>query len=689
LEVVQHILKHFDITKELATCIEFFGKGVRSRTDFVVSELFPSEATSERIAELLRYVVEEVGIWQKFYNGIHMFYAKAVVCKKLSVAASRPILSSLSEELHKRLQTRYPDMERVVEILFARTGINLIPGVQLHCQPSARFNISYEIDGYACRHCGFILSKGKSIDHPCVKTEPLDVSDCIAVKSDEFKAFVQDRYSQLNEEQRMVVDVVTNDIENPACLFLTGFAGTGKTRTLNCVKAKLMSLIGVSRVLSVSYTKAAANEVRGSSIHSLLNLGKEGDLNSLSAKDAFKLLRCDSRKEAALVSAHTLIIDEVSLLTGSGLDLINETLKLTRNNQRLPFGGMQVILCGDCLQLPPIHDSKCQAQRPTLFFFESDTWYHSNFRVGYLKQIYRQSQMTDLLNRIRDGEPTDEDIDFLNTQCGRGMSQSVLAFLIDEMAKLNYHESTKRRVESGEEKAIADKLKYKVKNTYIDGRCGNYNGDLLFPITSGDPVVDNEFQLRGVIDDTNNGVDILTKLENHFIVGVENVESDHFSTAFESKMSSTNAHQLTAAFEAIANDTYYWFEGSAIGPHNQKDIETELENSEHARPANKMEDHHFQNYTSLQAVRQRWQNANVMSRCKRLLLYVGLTVIFTSNSVSSFVANNTQGVIEELVYDESDPVKLKSLRIRPIGKEGFQQPLIDVYRDRRFFFLNG
>jgi hypothetical protein len=37
LEVVQHILKHFDITKELATCIEFFGKGVRSRTDFVVS----------------------------------------------------------------------------------------------------------------------------------------------------------------------------------------------------------------------------------------------------------------------------------------------------------------------------------------------------------------------------------------------------------------------------------------------------------------------------------------------------------------------------------------------------------------------------------------------------------------------------------------------------------------------------
>jgi ATP-dependent DNA helicase PIF1 len=47
-----------------------------------------------------------------------------------------------------------------------------------------------------------------------------------------------------------------------------------------------------------------------------------------------------------------LIIDEVSMIDAEFFDKLNYIAKSIRGNTQ-PFGGIQLILCGDFMQLPP------------------------------------------------------------------------------------------------------------------------------------------------------------------------------------------------------------------------------------------------------------------------------------------------------------------------------------------------
>lgn len=72
-----------------------------------------------------------------------------------------------------------------------------------------------------------------------------------------------------------------------------------------------------------------------------------------------------------------LIIDEVSMVDADFFDKMEAVARTIRKN-RQPFGGIQLILCGDFLQLPPVtkdHSSrkycfqvrvlwKCHAMKP-------------------------------------------------------------------------------------------------------------------------------------------------------------------------------------------------------------------------------------------------------------------------------------------------------------------------------------
>lgn len=50
----------------------------------------------------------------------------------------------------------------------------------------------------------------------------------------------------------------------------------------------------------------------------------------------------------------TLIIDEISMMSADLLEKLNAVAQRIRKQPDKPFGGIQVILCGDFLQLPPI-----------------------------------------------------------------------------------------------------------------------------------------------------------------------------------------------------------------------------------------------------------------------------------------------------------------------------------------------
>lgn len=178
-------------------------------------------------------------------------------------------------------------------------------------------------------------------------------------------------------------------------VFLTGAPGAGKTYVLNEF-VRRASRAGKNVAVTAS-TGIAATHIGGTTIHSWSGLGikdflTEYDLDKLAKSD--KLIK---RYNAADV----LVIDEVSMLHGARLNMVNEVAKLLRKNPA-PFGGLQVILVGDLFQLPPINRGLDDVD----FVHLSEAWVELNPKVCYLTEQHRQvgDELLDLLNAMRRGD---------------------------------------------------------------------------------------------------------------------------------------------------------------------------------------------------------------------------------------------------------------------------------------------
>lgn len=181
-------------------------------------------------------------------------------------------------------------------------------------------------------------------------------------------------------------------------VFLTGPAGSGKTFLLNQYIDYLKSKnIGVAVTAS---TGIAATHMNGQTIHSWLGMGikdvlTEQDISKLKKKFFY-------RKRFSKTSI--LIIDEISMLHAHQLDMVNKICKAFKD-PFLPFGGLQVILCGDFFQLPPI----AKENKKSKFVIESLAWQEMNPKICYLEEQYRQKdeRMTEILNAIRNQQVND------------------------------------------------------------------------------------------------------------------------------------------------------------------------------------------------------------------------------------------------------------------------------------------
>lgn len=85
--------------------------------------------------------------------------------------------------------------------------------------------------------------------------------------------------------------------------------------------------------------------------------------------------------------------------------------RMVRKNDK-PFGGIQLILCGDFFQLPPVRrqDNFKKQQSNNKFCFQTPAWENCVQRCFELTQVHRQNDKAfiDILNSIRIGKITDE-----------------------------------------------------------------------------------------------------------------------------------------------------------------------------------------------------------------------------------------------------------------------------------------
>ena len=234
--------------------------------------------------------------------------------------------------------------------------------------------------------------------------------------------------------------------------FLTGSAGTGKTYVLN----QYINYLKARRI-PVSITAStgiAATHLEGTTIHAWSGIGIKDSLSPRQLRD----LKTKKYLKKHMEKTKVLIIDEISMLHARQLDLVNQVIRFFRENEE-PFGGLQLVLCGDFFQLPPIGDS-AESSRDK-FSFMSASWLEAKLTICYLTEQFRQSdnEFSDILNEIRSGSVSPEAIDQLNERRNNmtgGPSQEELS---DGSTRLYTHNIDVDRVNQDQLKKLEGRTK--------------------------------------------------------------------------------------------------------------------------------------------------------------------------------------------------------------------------------------
>src|SRR3989338_3727183 len=202
-------------------------------------------------------------------------------------------------------------------------------------------------------------------------------------------------------------------------VFLTGSAGSGKTFVLNQFIDYLKAR-GVSVAVTAT-TGVAATHMQGMTIHSWSGLGIRDKLTDRDIDDMEEKKYLWDRFDKTKV----LIIDEISMMHGYRLDMIDRVCKAFKRNE-LPFGVIQVVLCGDFFQLPPV-TREISEEKTTHSPYTASSWKSANFTVCYLTEQHRQSDLEflDVLNGIRTGNINERVLAPLRTRYKKQIENSL------------------------------------------------------------------------------------------------------------------------------------------------------------------------------------------------------------------------------------------------------------------------
>ncbi|MDP3957562.1 MAG: PIF1 family DEAD/DEAH box helicase [bacterium] len=240
----------------------------------------------------------------------------------------------------------------------------------------------------------------------------------------------------------MTQDEVLGILKTGAHVFLTGEAGSGKTHTINRY-TEYLSEHEIDFAVTAS-TGIAATHIHGMTIHSWSGIGVETALDD----DALKHLAENRYVAKRIKKAKVLIIDEISMLDGAVLTLVERVCRKVRK-LRLPFGGLQVVLVGDFFQLPPVG----KQGRAVEFAFDSEVWQVLQPVTCYLTEQHRQadSVFLNILSAIRRNEFDETHFESIS---GRIIAP---ADLPDDMTRLYSHNANVDTLNTAELKKLPGK----------------------------------------------------------------------------------------------------------------------------------------------------------------------------------------------------------------------------------------
>jgi len=281
-------------------------------------------------------------------------------------------------------------------------------------------------------------------------------------------------------------------------VMLTGPAGAGKTYVLN-------EFIRIAKndkkyIAVTATTGLAATHIGGNTIHSWSGIGIHDELGPKFFEHLPK-----GRREI-IEKTDILVIDEVSMLHDFRLDLVDSVARVVRKRPEEPFGGIQVVLCGDFFQLPPVNRREGVTGG---FVVHSKAWAALDPVICYLHEQHRQDDDTflEILNALRagdirrhhaeallartnaelgEGEITElhtvnVDVDRINQAKLRELDTEEVVYTMDTTGSQNYVDTLKRSCLAPEELvlrtgALVMCIKNSPERRYVNGSIGTVVG---------------------------------------------------------------------------------------------------------------------------------------------------------------------------------------------------------------------
>ena len=211
-----------------------------------------------------------------------------------------------------------------------------------------------------------------------------------------------------NVEQQMAFDLVKKTNKS---LFITGKAGTGKTTFIKLIRKEIDK-----NFLLLAPTGIAAVNVGGQTMHSFFGF----PMQAIGPHTEIKL---SQDNEALLREVDTIIVDEASMVRSDMVDGMDRCLRMVFHTN-MAFGGKQVIFVGDLFQLPPVvKEGTADAEMlhdlygaGLPFFYKAFVLKRMNLPKIEFQKVYRQrdEEFLNILNKMRNGEIKDEDLELLN-----------------------------------------------------------------------------------------------------------------------------------------------------------------------------------------------------------------------------------------------------------------------------------
>ncbi|SJL03172.1 uncharacterized protein ARMOST_06518 [Armillaria ostoyae] len=236
--------------------------------------------------------------------------------------------------------------------------------------------------------------------------------------------------AKLNTEQKMAHDIIENHLKasiagrSPSQLLMQvqGQGGTGKTVLINAITETFEYYRVEQKLAKTATSGVAASLIAGQTLHSWggipIHPGKDDDWHMKGSKAT------EAKRKFNMIDKEYLVIDECSMMTKDLLALTSQIIAKHRShegrNGHEMFGGMSVILFGDFHQFPPVGN-------PTAALYHSSIagatarsivgqaiYEHFTTVVTLVKQNrVEDTEWNSLLNRLRTGDCTEEDIEEL------------------------------------------------------------------------------------------------------------------------------------------------------------------------------------------------------------------------------------------------------------------------------------